>query len=121
MFQRAGAVTLMPALARRFLPAVLLFLAPFADVAPAADGEGSVSVTPDFSVAGASGTWTVTYTAGQSGIAAGGSIRIELPTGWSDARWSEPQFRKPSAPHYTTIRASSKTAKLYHHVENQLP
>jgi Protein of unknown function (DUF3604) len=87
----------------------------------AADGEGRVTITPDFSVAGMAGTWTVTFTAGPGGLGTGGSIRIELPTGWSDARFSEPQFTKPAAAHYTTIRTSSKTAKLYRHLENYLP
>ena len=89
--------------------------------AQAADGEGSVKVVPAFSVAGKSGTWSVTYTAGASGLKTGGSIRIELPTGWSDSRFSEPQFTKPDAAHYTTIATSSSSAQLYRHVENYLP
>ena len=87
----------------------------------ASDGEGTVAVSPPFGIAGKSGTWTVTYTAGSDGVKVGGSIRVELPTGWSDARFSEPQFTKPDTPHYTTLATSSRTAKLYHHLENYLP
>src|SRR5687767_15315065 len=87
----------------------------------AADGEGSATVTTDSSIAGKTGTWSVTYTAAASGLPTGGSIRVEMPSGWSDSRFSEPQFTKPESPHYTTIRTSSRSAKLYHHVENYLP
>ena len=87
----------------------------------AADGEGSASVSPAQSVAGSPGTWAVLYTAGPSGLGAGGSIRIEMPTGWSDTRWSEPQFDQPGKPHHVTIRGSNPGVKLYRHVENFIP
>ncbi|MGH9673929.1 MAG: DUF3604 domain-containing protein, partial [Bryobacteraceae bacterium] len=87
----------------------------------AVDGEGTAVVSPAHSIAGAAGTWAVRYTAGASGLPTGGSIRVEMPTGWSDARWSEPQFVKPDAPHFVSIECSRTGVKLYRHVENFMP
>ncbi len=87
----------------------------------AADGEGVATVSPAASTAGVAGTWSVRYTAGASGLPTGGSIRVEMPTGWSDARWSEPQFAAPGKPHYISIACSNASVKLYRHVENFMP
>ena len=40
---------------------------------------GSVTVSPNQSVAGEFGTWTVTYQVGRQGIRRGGGIRVQLP------------------------------------------
>ena len=43
---------------------------------------GEATVSPDKGVSGEYGTWTVTYTVGEGGIAAGGGIRVQLPDEW---------------------------------------
>ncbi len=98
-----------------------LFLACLlASVAYGRDGEGSASISPNFSVAGKLGTWTVTFTVGPSGIATGGGIWVEMPTGWTDQRFSDPQLN-PEKPHYFNYRASRLGVALYYHLYNLLP
>jgi hypothetical protein len=51
-------------------------------------------------VAGAWGTWRLTYTAGRYGVDEGGTLRIARRF-CSDS--GTPQFDDPAGPHYTTI------------------
>ncbi len=44
--------------------------------------EGSAVVIPNEGTSGQYGSWVVTYTVGQSGIKAGGGIRVQLPDEW---------------------------------------
>ena len=45
---------------------------------------GSAVIAPDGPVTvGAAGSWTITYTTGPDGIAAGGSVRFEIPYGFT--------------------------------------
>jgi len=70
--------------------------------APPGDGRyGRATITPDAPVvAGMSGTWTLTYTAGKYGIDDGGAVRIALHT-ISD--WGSPQLAEPAAPDYWAV------------------
>ncbi|HEX5167290.1 MAG TPA: DUF3604 domain-containing protein [Thermomicrobiales bacterium] len=62
---------------------------------------GSGTISPDEPVeAGASGTWTIVYTAGVAGIDDGGRIRIA----WrSVSDWPAPQFSAPEQANYATV------------------
>ncbi len=61
-------------------------------------------------VAGAWGTWTLTYTAGLYGVDEGGTLRVARRF-CSD--WGPPQMIDPAAPHYTTVRLHTDgTAKV---------
>ena len=64
---------------------------------------GHASLRPDSPItAGQFGTWTLTYTAGGSGIDVGGGLRIYTD---SDSDWGTPQFVDAAAPEYSTINA----------------
>jgi hypothetical protein len=71
-------------------------------MAPPEDGRfGTASISPDGPVvAGSSGTWTLTYTAGRFGVDDGGAIRIALHT-ISD--WGSPQLADPQAADYWRV------------------
>jgi len=74
------------------------------------DGEGTATVSPDSPVpAGTPGTWTVTYTVGEKGIAQGGGIDLVISPYWG---WSLPQDVEPRARGYTTLRAEPREARL---------
>jgi Protein of unknown function (DUF3604) len=55
-------------------------VAPFVDADPLTDGQ--VTVTPPAGVAGAFGTWTVTYEVGATPIDELGGLRVQLPEEW---------------------------------------
>ncbi|MFQ5730457.1 MAG: DUF3604 domain-containing protein [Planctomycetaceae bacterium] len=64
---------------------------------------GQAAIAPDSPVtAGRYGTWRLTYTAGESGIAQGGGLRVDTDT---DSDWGTPQFVDPQAAEYTTVEA----------------
>jgi hypothetical protein len=73
--------------------------------APADDRYGHASIIPSEPViAGAFGTWTITYVAGRYGIDDGGALRVACHT-ISD--WGTPQLSDPSAPDYCTVSWST--------------
>lgn len=51
-------------------------------IPPMVPREGSVEVSPPDGIAGAYGTWTVTYRVGARGILKNGGIRVQLPDAW---------------------------------------
>ena len=64
---------------------------------------GSVTVSPSEDVvAGACGTWTLTYTAGEKGVARGGTIRIYTD---ADSDRATPQMDDPAGADYLTVDA----------------
>jgi hypothetical protein len=74
--------------------------------APLADGRlGRATVTPQEPVvAGAFGSWTVTYTAGRFGIDDGGALRLALH---QTSDLGAPQLADPAAPNYCSIAWST--------------
>ncbi len=79
--------------------------------APSAqDGTGTASVTPaDDVVCSRPGTWTITYTAGQAGIAEGGGIAVHISPFWG---WTPPQTGNPAAPGHVTAECSRPDIEL---------
>ncbi|MBI3973161.1 MAG: DUF3604 domain-containing protein [Chloroflexi bacterium] len=75
-------------------------------MAPPEDNRyGTATVEPSSPVvAGSSGTWRITYTAGKYGIDDGGALRVAFHT-ISD--WGTPQLTDPAAPDYCTISWST--------------
>ena len=64
---------------------------------------GTASLEPaGCAIAGAYGTWQLSYTVGASGIAAGGAIRIYTE---SDTDWAVPQLTDPSQAEFMTVDA----------------
>ena len=62
---------------------LLLFVLFLAQVArPHVAAPESASVAPSEATVGTLGTFTVTYVAGEQGIAKGGGIKVELPKIW---------------------------------------
>lgn len=62
---------------------------------------GAATISPsDPVVAGAYGTWRVTYTAGPRGVAPGGRIRVYTEC---DTDWGLPQLLDPTAADYLTV------------------
>ncbi len=62
-------------------------------------------------VAGMSGEWTVTYTAGPNGLAPGGAVA--LIRRWP-SDWDTPQTDKPGKPGFTTIRVEPSRPHRWH-------
>jgi hypothetical protein len=60
-------------------------------------------------VAGAYGTWRITYYVGSAGLASGGAIRIHTD---SDTDWALPQFADPAAADYATVLAPEGAAVM---------
>jgi hypothetical protein len=86
----------------------------------ASDGKGTATVEPAGPVSALSwGTWTITYVAGQTGIATGGGIVFQVSPFWE---WSNPQNMEPDYHGYTTITSNNKDAKFdiqlsnFHHI-----
>ncbi len=76
---------------------------------------GTLSVSPDYGVAGQFGTWTVAYRVGMEAIKTGGGLRVELPAAWHAGIRSSAnrlQATDPSAPHYVRARASRSGVEL---------
>ena len=68
---------------------------------------GSAIVSPSEDVvAGSYGTWTLTYTAGEKGIAKGGTVRIYTD---ADSDRAIPQMDDPSGADYLTVDAPRET------------
>ena len=64
---------------------------------------GTASLEPaGCAIAGAYGTWQLSYTVGASGIAAGGTIRIYTE---SDTDWAVPQLTDPSQAEFMSVDA----------------
>jgi len=75
-----------------------------------ADGQGTATVTGAApAVAGAPGTWTITYTAAGEGIVPGGGVVLQVSPFW---HWSSPQDRFPDQPGYTTVTCSDPGVQL---------
>jgi hypothetical protein len=69
---------------------------------------GRASIDPaDPVVASGHGAWTITYTAGPDGIAIGGSVRFELPYGFTP-----PQLLWPQDQGYVSASCSRRDARL---------
>ncbi|UCG16530.1 MAG: DUF3604 domain-containing protein [Phycisphaerales bacterium] len=68
-------------------------------------GKGTATIAPTVAQAGKPGTWTITYTAPEGGLPAGGGIRVS----WHFTRsWGEPQFTNPTGKNYVTVRTDGK-------------
>jgi hypothetical protein len=107
----AGFTTLLP-----------LLLVVYARGLSSARDDGSVTVSPDVSVAGHFGTWTVTYRVGPKGIAEGGGVRVELPDSWhaGDRNSANPlQATNPRGDYYVSARSSRAGVKLETVVESE--
>ena len=64
---------------------------------------GRAKITPnDDIVAGSVGTWRLSYTAGEGGIAVGGGVKVYTDT---DSDWGTPQFIDPTAAEYFTVES----------------
>lgn len=99
----------------------LLLVTAWAVLSPPAD-EGTVTIGPDSGVAGNFGTWTVTYRAGEKGIAEGGGLRVELPDAWhaGDRNSANPlQATNPRGDYYVSARSSRKDVTLETVVEGE--
>ena len=74
------------------------------------DGCGTAVVEPSgkFRV-GSAGTWGITFTAGEKGIAEGGGIVLLVSPFW---KWSHPQISRPSLPGYVTAKVTKGRATL---------
>ncbi len=69
---------------------------------------GSAVIQPDDDVpANSPGVWTITYTAGPDGIQAGGSVRFEIPYGFT-----MPQFEFVNDPGYCRVECSQPGVEL---------
>src|SRR5688572_30167855 len=69
---------------------------------PDAAGLGTAAIDPATPVvAGAIGTWRLTFVCGARGIATGGGIRLYTD---SDTDWGIPQLHDPAGPEYLTAR-----------------
>ena len=99
----------------------LLLVAGWAEWSPQT-AEGAVTISPDSGVAGNFGTWTVTYRAGEKGIAEGGGLRVELPDSWhaGDRNSANPlQATNPRGDYFVSARSSRKDVKLETVVEGE--
>ncbi len=77
----------------------------------AADGEGTAGLSPSSSLVNTVGIWTVTYTAGPSGIEEGGALKIQFPKSWFMQPYPHVkavQHDRPDKNHYVTAQASRK-------------
>jgi hypothetical protein len=69
---------------------------------------GSATIAPDDPVvAGTTGAWIVAYTAGADGIAIGGSVRFEIPYGFTP-----PQIMWPNDVGYVSATCSRRDVRL---------
>ncbi len=93
------------------ITAVVISLLVIGGVA-AGDGEGTASISPSgVAIAASSGTWTITYTADECGIAPGGGIRLQL-SGYPVRLFATPQCDNPKGPNYTTAHCSQANVPL---------
>ncbi len=75
----------------------------------------SATVAPDTGIVHTLGTWTVTYTAGNKGVATGGGIKVQFPHLWHQAK-RHIQNDNPTAPDY--VAAYSKHTTLSISIDN---
>ena len=69
---------------------------------------GTAVISPaDDVIAGSRGQWTVTYTAGPEGLAVGGSVRFEIPYGFT-----APQCQWPGDDGYVAATCSRRDVRL---------
>ena len=69
---------------------------------------GAAVISPaDDVIAGSRGQWTITYTAGPDGLAVGGSVRFEIPYGFTP-----PQFQWHGDDGYVTVTCSRRDVRL---------
>ncbi|NLJ36256.1 MAG: DUF3604 domain-containing protein [candidate division WS1 bacterium] len=69
---------------------------------------GRAAIEPDVPViAGAAGAWVIAYEAGRAGILAGGSVRFEIPYGFT-----APQVQWPGEPGYCQIYCDNSEVRL---------
>jgi hypothetical protein len=80
-----------------------IFLDGSAAVRAAGPGSGSATVSPETAVVATPGTWTITYEAEEE--MSGGTIRITIPSGWT-----QPQDGEQTAAGYVTVTSSAGTA-----------
>ncbi len=74
------------------------------------DGLGSALVAPSKDIkASTLHTWTITYTAAEEGIAAGGGVVFHISPFWG---WTPPQDRNPERPGFISLKCSNKSKKL---------
>jgi hypothetical protein len=95
--------------------------APVATMEPGT-AEGSVGIAPGQGVSGEYGTWTVTLTVGEGGIASGGGIRVQLPDAFhSGIRNSANRLQamEPKSPHYISANCSRVGVKVKAIVESE--
>jgi hypothetical protein len=66
------------------------------------DGNGTASISPaDPIIAGSQGAWDITYVAGPQGVSQGGTVRFEIPYGFTT-----PNLKWYDAPGYTYVTCS---------------
>ena len=64
---------------------------------------GTAIIEPDAAVvAGSYGTWRLSFSVGQAGLARGAKLRVHTD---SDTDWAIPQFDDPSGPDYMSVQA----------------
>lgn len=83
---------------------------------------GEATVSPEQGISGEFGTWTVTYTVGEGGIATGGGIRVELPDEWHAGPRNSAvrlQTKDPKAENYITATTSNSGATIRCIVEDE--
>lgn len=77
---------------------------------PGQDGSGSAFVTPQNPVqAGSRHSWTITYTAAETGISKNGGVVFHIPPFWG---WSPPQSTVPDRPGYVSVNCTDKSLEL---------
>lgn len=81
-----------------------------ASVRHASDGGGRAWLEPAAPVrAGETGSWTIVYEAGPLGIAAGGTLFLQVSPFWG---WSTPQVVSPEALGFTTVLTMAEGVRL---------
>lgn len=85
---------------------------------------GRVRVSPERGRVGEWGTWTVTYTAGETPISHGGAIRVALPDRWN--QWwrnsgRRVQATEPDEAFYVSASATKQDVRLRCAVQEQYP
>jgi len=84
--------------------------------------QGTASVNPDKGISGEHGTWTVTYMVGESGIATGGGIRVQLPDEWHSGprnSGNRLQTKDPKLDNYITANTTASGVTLQCIVEDE--
>ncbi len=83
---------------------------------------GTAAVNPDKGISGEHGTWTVTYTVGESGIVQGGGIRVELPDEWHSGpknSGNRLQTKDPKLDNYITANTTASGVTVQCIVEDE--